>query len=142
MNLIKSTSYVFVLFLLSFNVFAIDLTKLEGKWAGITTLGDLDMYAALIIQNDLSGEYIEASFTAKNSTKRTFTADDIIAREGYIEISMTKESDIAPQKLIFIKNGNEIRGMHIANIKDDIVLYCNLKLMKSQRIANTQKTNN
>jgi len=141
MHLIKSTCSV-ILVLFSFNSFAFDLSKLEGNWRGVARLGDLDFFAALIIKSDLSGEYIEASFTNRNvAKKRTFTVNDIIERDGYIEITIKSENDIAPQKLIFVKNGNEIKGMHIATIKEDTVLYYTLKLMKSKFPTKTQQGN-
>jgi len=131
-KLCKITLVSFVLF--TFSAFGEDLSNLKGKWVGTTQLSDIDHLAFLQIEDDSSGYYTQTILSSGVKSKYTFTINDLTEHEGFYELSLHRKNRPNKEKLVFITNGYEIKGMYISIIKEQTVLHYNLNLRKYKPI--------
>jgi hypothetical protein len=136
-NFCKITLLTFVF--LTFSVFGEDLSSLKGKWVGTTQLSDIDHVAFLQIEDDSSGYYTQTILSSGATSKYTFTHDDLTVHEGFYELLLHRKNKPNKEKLVFITNGYEIKGMNISIIKEQNVLHYSLNLRKYKPI---KKSNN
>lgn len=114
----------------TFNVFGENLSSLKGKWVGTAKLGDIDHVAFFHIEDDSSGYYTQTILSSGVKSKYSFTVDDLTVHEGFYELLLHRKNRPNKEKLVFITNGYEIKGMNISIIKEQTVLHYSINLRK------------
>lgn len=131
---IAMISFVF----LTFDAIGVDLSSLKGKWVGTTQLGDIDHVAFLQIEGDSSGYFTQTILSSGVKSKYAFTINDLTIHEGFYELLLHRKNRPNKEKLVFITNGYEIKGMNISIIYEQTVLHYNLNLRKYKPIKKDQ----
>jgi hypothetical protein len=127
-RLCKITLLTFIFF--NFSVFGGDLSNLKGKWVGTTQLGEVDHVAFLQIEDDSSGYFTQTILSSGIKSKYRFTINDLTVHDGFYELLLHRKNKANKEKLVFITNGYEIKGMNISIIKEQTVLYYNVNLSR------------